>query len=75
MQANGRFRDYYWKLYTFLAEREDILDKKHPDYRFPQDDSTVYYTHSLEGCIVFINGSKLEFSLALALDETFSVVE
>jgi hypothetical protein len=70
-----KFSDYYWKLNTFLVEQESILDKTHPDYRFPEDDELVYYTHYLEGCLVFVDGSKLRFEVALGLGETYNVVE
>lgn len=37
--SSGKFTDYYWRLRAFLAEKGTILDKAHPDYRFPEDDS------------------------------------
>jgi hypothetical protein len=71
----GKFTDYYWRLSTFLAEKEVILDKAHPDHRFPEDDSLVYYTRYLEGCLVFVDGSRLRFEVALSLDEQYNVIE
>ena len=41
----------------------------------PEDDNLVYYTHHLEGCLVFIDGSRLRFELALGFDEAYNVVE
>lgn len=72
---SGKFTDYYWTLRAFLAEKGTILDKAHPDYRFPEDDSPVYYTRYLEGCLVFVDGSRLRFEIALGLNEKHNVVE
>ncbi len=71
----GRFTDYYWKLSAFLVGKGSILDKSHPDYRFPQDDNSVYYTRYLEGCLVLADGSKLRFEVVLGLGEKYNVVE
>jgi hypothetical protein len=70
MPVDGRIRAYYWSLRTFLAEKATILNPEHPDYRFPEDDDLIYYTHHLEGCLVFIDGSRLHFELVLGFDET-----
>jgi len=75
MPINGRFREYYWNLRQLLDEKESILDKKHPDYNFPEDDDTVYYARYLEGCLVFRDGSRLKFEFTLEFDETYTVVE
>lgn len=72
----GKFTDYYWRLSTFLAEKEVILDKAHPDHRFPEDDSLVYYTRYLEGCLVFVDGSRLRLDIPRAdFVAVFSKVE
>jgi len=75
MPVDGRIRAYYWSLRTFLEEKAAILNPEHPDCRFPEDDNQVYYTHYLEGCLVFIDGSRLRFELALGFDEVYNVVE
>jgi hypothetical protein len=75
MPVDGRFRDYYWRLQAFLAKIAAILDEAHEDYHFPEDDSSAYYLHHLEGCLVFVDGSRLVFDLELALGETYGVVE
>jgi len=75
MPVDGRIRAYYWNLRVFLEEKAAILNPEHPDYRFPEDDNLVYYTHHLEGCLVFIDGSRLRFELVLGFDEAYNVVE
>ena len=75
MPVDGRIRAYYWSLRVFLEEKAAILNPEHPDYRFPEDDDLVYYTHHLEGCLVFIDGSRLRFELTLGFDEAYNVVE
>ena len=75
MPVDGRIRAYYWSLRTFLEEKTTILNPEHPDYNFPEDDNLVYYTHHLEGCLVFIDDSRLRFELALGFDDAYNVVE
>jgi len=75
MPADGRFRDYYWRLRAFLAEKAAILDEAHEEHRFPEDDNGAYYLHYLEGCLVFVDGSRLVFELELALGAIYDVVE
>jgi len=52
MPSNGRIRQYYWRLRTFLEEKAAILDRESKDYHFPEDDVVVYYTHHLDGAVV-----------------------
>ena len=75
MPVDGRFRDYYWKLRTFLATKAAILDEEHDEYLFPKDDDSAYYTHHLEGCLIFIDGTRLIFEFQLALGENYEVIE
>jgi len=73
--VDGRFRDYYWRLGAFLAAKSTILDETHEDYRFPEDDNSAYYLHYIQGCLVFVDGSRLVFEMELALGEAHGIVE
>ena len=75
MPVDGRIRAYYWNLCAFLEEKAAILNPRHPDYCFPEDDNLLYYTHYLEGCLIFIDISRLCFELVLGFDKAYNVVE
>ena len=69
---NGRLRYYYWRLFSALAEQDHLLDRRHPDFNFPDEDD-VEYRERLKALIVFRDGSRL-FARA-RLDATAAVRE
>lgn len=38
MTPSIKLRYYYWRIHSFLAEREHLLDKAHEEYSFPDED-------------------------------------
>ncbi len=56
--ANGKLRDYYWRVTTFLAECLEYLDSEHSAYAFPSSDE-VENTGILSATLVFRDGSRL----------------
>lgn len=61
---DGKLRDYYWRIVTFLAERLDDLDTEHSAFHFPNDDE-VEYAGVLRATLVFRDGSQLYVRAAL----------
>ena len=55
---DGKRRDYYWRIVTFLAERLEYLDTEHSAFQFPSDDE-VDYTGALRATLVFRDDSQL----------------
>jgi hypothetical protein len=55
---DGKLRHYYWRIYSFLAERIHILDVSHGAFQFP-DESEVELGQRLKAVLVFCDGSRL----------------
>lgn len=70
--SNGRFRFYYWQIYSFLSELLPILDTSHSDYSFPHEDE-LEFTGEMRAALVFKDGSRL-FVKSL-LDDTADLRE
>ncbi len=70
--ANGKLRDYYWRLVTFLAECLEYLDSEHSAFQFPADDEVIN-TGVLTATLVFRDGSQLY--VRASLDERAEVRE
>lgn len=56
--TNGKLRHYYWQIYSFLIERQYLLDVTHEDYSFPDEDD-VECRERLKALLVFRDGSRL----------------
>jgi hypothetical protein len=56
--ANGKLRDYYWRISSFLAERSEYLDREHSAFNFPSDHE-VENTSALSATLIFRDGSQL----------------
>lgn len=58
--ANGRFRHYYWRIRSLVAEKNDIVRLE----KYSSDD-TADYANRLEFRLVFNDGSKIITKSAL----------
>jgi len=56
--ANGKLRDYYWRISSFLAERFEYFDREHSAFHFPSEHE-VENTGRLNAALVFRDGSQL----------------
>jgi hypothetical protein len=70
--TDGKLRQYYWHIYSFLAERSQILDVTHKTFQFP-DESLVELGGIFKANIVFYDGSQLV--VRTRLDATKDVQE
>ncbi|MBI4674275.1 MAG: hypothetical protein HY741_21745 [Chloroflexi bacterium] len=70
--ANGKLREYYWHVMTFLAERSEYLDTEHFAFRFPDEDIAIN-RQVLEATLIMRDGSRL-FARA-SLDDQAAVRE
>jgi len=70
--SDGKLRYYYWRIYSFLAERMYLLNVNHEDFQFP-DASDVELGQRLKAVLVFRNGSRL--FVRVRLDATAKVRE
>jgi len=62
--ANGKLRDYYWRLKTFIAEHPESFDSESSVFRFPEQDDLVNF-ELIDAVLVFRDGSKLYVRAAL----------
>lgn len=56
--ANGKLREYYWRMMTFLAEYSEYLETEHFAFQFPDED-VVMNRQALEATLVMRDGSRL----------------
>jgi len=56
--ANGKLLDYYWRIKTFLAERDEYFTTTHSAYQFPEEEVVVNRA-VLEATLVFRDASQL----------------
>ncbi len=56
--SDGKLRYYYWRIYSFLAERMHILDVSHQAFQFP-DESKVELGQCLKAVLIFRDGARL----------------
>jgi hypothetical protein len=70
--ANGKLRDYVWRVLSFLAARSEFLDTEHPAFQFPEPD-LVENTKTLQATLIFRDGSRLH--VRATLDIEFDVRE
>ena len=56
--ANGKLRNYFWRIKTFLAEHSDAVDSESSAFRFPEEDDVVNF-ELIDALLVFRDGSKL----------------
>lgn len=56
--ANGKLRDYYWRIKTWLAEHSEDLDTESSAFRFPDEDDVVNL-ELIDAFLIFRDGSKL----------------
>lgn len=56
--SNGKLRDYYWRISSFLAERSEYLDREHSAFDFPSEHE-VGNTGALRAVLIFRDGSQL----------------
>jgi len=70
--SDGKLRDYYWRLFTFLAERIEFLDTRRSAFQFPGENE-VENTGALNASIVFRDGSRL--FVRASLDERAEILE
>jgi len=73
--VDGRIKQYFWEIKSLIASHQGILAFDHAEFIFPEDDTEVYFTHYLEGCLIFKDESKLLFNIGLGFDERFTVIE
>lgn len=62
--ANGKLRDYYWRIKTFIAEHPESFDSESSAFRFPEQDDLVNF-ELIDAVLVFRDGSKLYVRAAL----------
>ncbi len=56
--SNGKLRDYYWRISSFLAERSEYLDREHSAFDFPSEHE-VGNAGALRAVLIFRDGSQL----------------
>lgn len=70
--ANGKLRDYFWRVTSFLAEYSDFFDAEHAAFQYPDED-LVEHSNTLQATLIFRDGSRL-YARA-TLDNEFAVRE
>ncbi len=62
--ANGKLREYYWRIKTFIAEHAESFDSESSAFRFPEQDDLVNF-ELIDAVLIFRDGSKLYVRAAL----------
>ncbi|MBI3912850.1 MAG: hypothetical protein HY327_01445 [Chloroflexi bacterium] len=70
--ANGKLREYYWRIKSHLAERSEYLDTEHSAFDFP-DSAEVEFHERVNATLVFRDGSIMH--VRTTLDDSADIRE